>query len=147
MTINYPSQDWLDKWIDNYLDNHPNEKVEDFAALQEQAEGAWWDNEIDHGRPTPYDLTAEQEKVAKAATKGAHNATDAYGNKRKRERKPNADKREIIATVAQNLSRVCDEECNSVSDISVTNAERQIDFVFRGVSYSITLTAHRPPKG
>lgn len=146
MAINYPSDEWVEKWVDDYADK-ATEPIKDWDAVRELAWAAWWDKEIDHNRPTPYDLSPEQEKVAKEATKGAHNATDAYGNKRKRERKPNADKREIIATVAHNLTRVCDEECNAVNDISVSNAERQIDFVFRGVSYSITLTAHRPPKG
>ena len=66
---NYPTQEWLDNWVDKYIDKNPNEKITDFKALEEKATEEWWDNEIDHNRPTPFDLTPEQQKVAKEATK------------------------------------------------------------------------------
>ena len=51
--INYPTQEWLDNWVDKYMDKNPTEKITDFTALEEKAKEAWWDNEIDHNRPTP----------------------------------------------------------------------------------------------
>ena len=136
--IRYPTQEWLDSWIDKYLDNHPDEKITDWDALREDAETEWWDNEADHDRPTPYDLTPEQEKASQEARKGAR-AVNAYGKTVKRERKPNADKQEIIQTIDEAL-------CNLVDNVAISNKERQIDFEFNGVQYSVTLTAHRPPK-
>lgn len=67
--INYPTEEFIDRWIDNFLDSHPDTKVSDFQELKEQAEDAWWLNEIEHDRPTPFDLTEEQEKASKEARK------------------------------------------------------------------------------
>lgn len=136
--IRYPTQEWLDGWIDKYLDNHPDEKVTDWDALREDAETEWWDNEADHDRPTPYDLTPEQEKASQEARKGAR-AVNAYGKTVKRERKPNEDKREIIQTLDTALR-------NLVDNVTVSNIERQVDFEYNGTHYSVTLTAHRPAK-
>ena len=132
--IRYPTQDWLTA----YVVKHDC----DF----ETAEQAWWDNEIDHDRPTPFDLTEDQEKVSKDLRKG--HAVDAYGKTRKRERKPDEVKREVIATVAQNLPRcwVADGEVK-VTEIATPNPEREIRFRIGSDLYSLTLTKHRAPKG
>lgn len=136
--INYPSAEWIEKWMDDYMDKHPDERITDFAALREKAEDAWWMNEIDHDRPTPFDLTPEQEAESKKARKGMARAVNAYGKEVKRERKPNEAKRELVQAIAAALADY---------GASVTNPERQVDFTWQGVSYSVTLTAHRPPKG
>ena len=52
--MNYPSESWLTNW----LANHPGKTKDD-------ADCAWWDKEIDAGRPTPYDLQGEQAENAK----------------------------------------------------------------------------------
>jgi len=135
--IRYPTQEWLDGWVDKWLDQHPDTKVTDFAELTAQAEDAWWDNEVEHDRPTPYDLTAEQKKEAAKARKGMARAVNAYGKEVKRERKPNEAKRELVQVIAAALADY---------GSTVTNPERQVDFTWQGVSYSVTLTAHRPPK-
>lgn len=133
--IRYPTPDWLDSYIIKHGGDY------------ETAEQAWWDNEIDHDRPTPFDLTEEQAKTAKEMTKGAR-AVDAYGKTRKRERKPDEVKREVIATVAQNLPRcwVADGEVK-VTEITTPNPEREIRFRIGSDLYSLTLTKHRTPKG
>lgn len=136
-TINYPTTEWIDQWIDRWMDKHPDERVEDFTALREQAEDAWWENEIDHDRPTPFDLTPEQEKESQKARKGMARAVNAYGKEVKRERKPNEAKRELVQAIAEALTAYGSE---------VVNPERQVDFTWQGVAYSVTLTAHRPPK-
>lgn len=137
--INYPTDEWIDKWMDKYMDDHPTEKISDFDALREKAEEAWWSNEIDHDRPTPFDLTPEQEKVSQEARKGMARAVNAYGKTVKRERKPNEAKREIVQAIAEAMA-------NLGEGVTVSNIERQVDFTLGGVSYSVTLTAHRPPK-
>ena len=88
--------------------------------------------------------TPEMKEMAKGAKEngslrtGEH-SVDAYGRKRTRERKPNEDKRLIIDCLKDTLA--------DFDNCEVVNAERQIDFHLNGVHYSVTLTAHRPPKG
>lgn len=119
--IRYPTE----KWLTAYQHKH--------GCDRDHAEQVWWDNEIDHDRPTPFDLTEEQAKVAKTMTKGARQV-DAYGKERKRERKPDEEKRELIARLAEALADLSPE---------VVNPEREIRFG----AYSVTLTRHRTPKG
>lgn len=88
--------------------------------------------------------TPEMKEMAKGAKKngslrtGEH-SVDAYGRKRTRERKPNEDKRLIVDCLKDTLA--------DFDNCEVINPERQIDFHLNGVHYSVTLTAHRPPKG
>ena len=132
--IRYPSTEWLDKYVAKH------------GCDYEDAERAWWDNEIDHDRPTPYDLTDEQEKTAKEFRKGK--AVDAYGKERKRERKADPVKREVMETVAQNLPRcVFEDEGLKVVEIVTDNPERAVSFRIGSDLYTLTLTKHRQPKG
>ena len=141
--VRYPTQEWIDKWIDRWLDANPNTVVSDFSELEEEAQGAWWDQEIEAGRPTPYDLTPEQEKESKEARR----TPGGQGKDRapvKRERKPNENKRWIIDLLAYWLNGQAD--CGYVTDVTVSNPERTVDYVKDGKHYTLTLTEHRPPK-
>lgn len=129
-------EQFIDQYLDKYEQEHPDERI-DYTELREQADCAWYDQEVEHGTATEYALTAEQEQVSKDLRKGR--AVDAYGKERKRERKENPDKREIVQVLDEALTDLVD-------DVVVVNPERQIDFVFNGVHYSATLTAHRPKK-
>jgi hypothetical protein len=120
-TINYPTPEWIAKWCET---RH---------CTPEDADMAWWDLEIEKGNPTPFDLDETAEGVSKEMRKGAR-AVNAYGKAVKRERKPDAEKRELIARLAEALADLSPE---------VVNPEREIRFG----SYSITLTRHRTPKG
>ena len=104
--IRYPTE----KWLTDYQSKH--------GCDREHAELAWWDNEIDHDRPTPYDLDGTAEEVAKEMRKGAR-AVNAYGKAVKRERKPDEEKRELIARLAEALADLSPE---------VVNPEREIRF-------------------
>lgn len=138
-------EQFIEAWLDKYEQAHPDEKL-DYEALREQADCEWYDNEVDHGEKTEYDLTAEQEKTSQGFRKGAR-AVNAYGKTVKRERKPNEDKREIISALVDGLlSYLTDEDGNPLTHAEVANVERQIDFEWKGIHYSVTLTAHRPPK-
>lgn len=117
-----------DEWVDNYIDTHPDSCIED-------AELAWWDEQIDKGEDLG-GLTAEQEAVSKELRKG--HAVDAYGKTRKRERKPDEVKREVIQRATEAFSDFSPE---------VVNPEREIRFWIGSDCYSITLTKHRTPKG
>lgn len=125
--IQYPTDEWLDKYVDKH------------GCSLEDAECAWWDAQIDKGNPTPYDLTPEQEKESRKANRPkATKSVDAYGKERKRERKPNEDKRLLIDCLRDALQ--------DFDDCEVVNPERQVDFTLNGIHYSVTLTAHRKPK-
>lgn len=117
--MNYPTEVWLA----NYLASHPDKSKED-------ADCAWWDKEIDAGRPTPYDLQGEQAKNAKQIVRKPANYSLA--GKTPRARKPNEEKREII----QKLSNV-------FSNAEIVNPEKEITFSIGENQYSISLVLHR----
>lgn len=95
-----------------------------------------YDKAVDKGEPTPYDLTAAQNEVArKFAHTGTRKTPTAY-KFTKRERKPNEPKREIIQALDEALTDLVD-------DVTVTNPERQIDFIYNDVKYRIVLSAPR----
>lgn len=147
--IVYPTQEWLDNWMDKYMDEHPDERITDFDALKLDAESAWWDIQVDKGNPTPYDQTAEQKAASKAAMQGMARSVNAYGKTVERKRKPNEDKRAIMNALMSAMESWHHDEESPVANATnfdLSNVERQIDFVLNGVSYSVTLTAHRPPK-
>ena len=137
-------EEFIDKFLDEYERKHPDERI-NYDQLREQADCAWYDREVDKGHKTEHDLTPEQEKNVKAWRKGLNGAksqaaVDAYGKTHvKRERKPNADKREIIQVLDEALTDLVD-------NVTVNNPERQIDFIYNNKSYSVTLTEHRAPK-
>ena len=136
VNINYPSENWVENWVDKWLDKHPNEKVDDFNTIRAFAMDEWWDNEIDHGRPTPFDLTDEQKKVAKNVSKTTSGKGKTTAPK---ERKADEEKRSIIAELLK-VAQMFDE--NAI----VSNVEKTVDFVLNGNSYSLGLTKHRPKK-
>lgn len=140
--INYPTQEWLDAWVDRYMEQHPEERITDFTALNEQAESAWWDNEVEHNRPTPFDLTPEQQKASKEARMGAKNEHKFVKRKEpvKRERKPNQVKRDVIEALQQFCA------ASGYADVTVANIEREISFKIGEKTFSLTLVEHRAPK-
>lgn len=104
------------------------------------------DEAIDAGEKL-FELTDEQKKNAKAAT-------ITTGDKRKRsytfktrERKPDEVKREIIATIANNLDRCVFADDSTCHLIHVVKPEKEITFKVGEDEYSVTLTKHRKPKG
>lgn len=119
--INYPTPEWIAKWCET---RH---------CSPEDADMAWWDLEIEKGNPTPFDLDETAETVSKEMRKGAR-AVDAYGKERKRERKPDEEKRELIRRLTEALADLSPE---------VVNPEREIRFG----QFSVTLIKHRAPKG
>ena len=94
------------------------------------------------------DLTKEQKKAKKEATKTTGDKRKRAYTFTKRERKPDDVKREIIETIAQNLDRCCfGEELSTVVDVVVLKPEKEITFKVGDDEYSVTLTKHRKPKG
>ena len=92
------------------------------------------DRKIDKGEKMSFDLTKEQEKETRAMRQA--DRKPFVPKLDKRERKPNEAKREIIQVLDEAL-------CDLVDDVTVTNPERQIDFVYNDVKYRIVLSAPR----
>ena len=83
------------------------------------------------------DLTQEQKASAKKARQGDRKPT-VY-NFNTRERKADLDKAHLIHLLADCLCMVTANE----NDLTVTNAERQIDFVYNGRKFRVVLSAPR----
>lgn len=99
------------------------------------------DKLIDKGAD-PFPLTAEQKEVEKQMRQADRKKETAP---RQRERKADADKREIILSLNDFLIDFVheyDENCID-DDVCMTNPERQIDFTFRDKKYRIVLSAPR----
>lgn len=96
------------------------------------------DDDIDHDIKKDYDLNAEQQKNAKIYQKSGNYTRKVEV---KRERKPDEEKREIIARIEEMLKKFAEYE-----NISVKNIEKEVCFSLNGANFSISLTKHRPPK-
>lgn len=109
----------------------------------EARETAEYDLAVESGEATEFDLTAEQQKVAKKYTNtGTKKRTEYQFSKR--ERKPNETKREIMNTVRIVFEGMAlNGKCEAVD---LSNAERTLDFIKDGKHYTLTLTEHRPKK-
>lgn len=92
------------------------------------------DEAVDKGLPLPWDLTPEQAKEARKARRADGRKVTAPVS---RTRKENPVKRAVIASIA---------ECLQAYNPTVSNAEKAVDFTIDGVSYTVTLTAHRAKK-
>lgn len=101
----------------------------------EAAEILAYDKAIDHGEKTPHDLTPAQNKIAQSYARTGTRKPTVY-KFTTRERKPNEPKREIIQVLDEALTDIAD-------DVTVTNPERQIDFVMDGIRYRVVLSAPR----
>lgn len=82
------------------------------------------------------ELTAEQKKVVKKMTQGDRKKETVP---RKRERKPNLAKRMLIDALFTCLQDGC-------SDVTITNPEREIEFLYEGELYRLTLAKPREKK-
>lgn len=101
---------------------------------EEEAKQMIADDEAIEKGANLFPLTAEQEKASKKA-RGTGSRTYTFT---KRERKPDTDKRELINLFERSLHSV-------VSNLNITNPERQIDFVYNDRNFRIVLSAPRTP--
>ena len=95
------------------------------------------DDAIDHGEKL-FELTAEQQKVSKAARSVDRKPVEPGAAKQKRERKADQTKRDLIAAIEAALVNVADEAA-----IEITNIERQLDFTVEGRRFRVVLSAPR----
>ena len=103
---------------------------------REEAEQMWLDEQEDN---LP-DLTAEQKQVVKEMTQADRKIETAP---RKRERKPDENKRLLIAALVDCLLEANPDE---MEDVSIINPEREIEFRYCGDRYRLTLSKPRVKK-
>lgn len=96
-----------------------------------------YDKAVEKGKATEYGLTAEQKKVVSDMTK---TGTRIYNFSKKREKKVNETKADLITYLAEKLTEW------EVENIEIANAERQICFSVGGNKYDLTLTQKRKKK-
>lgn len=110
---------------------------------KEKQELLAYDKAVERGEPTEYDLTKEQQQIAKKFRHtGTRKVPTAY-KFTKRERKPNATKGGIIAELAEFLEQ---HSQFSITDLAITNKERQIAFKIGSDAFELTLVQKRKPK-
>lgn len=105
------------------------------------------DKAIDRGERVPFDLSPEQEKMAKkfanVDTKKRKKPTVYNLDARGKARKENPTKASIIAELAKFLTETSENACEMVE---ITNKERQIAFKIGENAYELTLVQKRKPK-
>jgi len=100
-----------------------------------------YDNAVDSGMKTQYDLTKEQEKETRKYRQ-ADRKRISY-NFSKRERKPNATKGGLIQELYKFL---CENSEFSTENVTILNKERQIGFQIGENKFELTLVQKRTPK-
>lgn len=108
---------------------------------EEALELEGYDADVNKGKKTQYDLTPEQEKVAKKMT---HVTEYAKSASVKRERKPNELKEAIVAELANYLAE--EAQGQVYEDVTVTNKSRMIAFSVNGKRFELALIEKREPK-
>lgn len=103
---------------------------------REEAEQMWLDEQEDN---LP-ELTPEQKAVVKEMAQADRKKESAP---RKRERKPDENKRLLIAALVDCLLEVSPDE---MENVSIINPEREIEFTFIGERYRLTLAKPRKEK-
>ena len=101
------------------------------------------DKAIDQGKRVDFDLSPEQEKLAKKFANAGTRKTPTVYKFDQRKRKENPTKAAIIAEIATFLTENSENACENVE---ITNKERQISFKIGSESYELTLVQKRKPK-
>lgn len=112
--------------VDYMTKNKCDRQEAEFWFIDHYAEVVFPDEEADIN-----DKLKAQKKIA--------NVYDKKKGKRKVKRKPDEDKRNIIAILKSAVME-------TFHNAEVTNPERQIDLKYNGEDYSITLTKHKKVK-
>ena len=116
--------------------------MQNLGLTEEEAEELLkCDKMIDKGEKMPFDLTEEQQKIAKDMSKtGTKTKKTPTVYKFEKKKTENTAKSEIIAKIEQLLTE------NDLINVKILNKERQISFSNGENDFEITLTQKRKPK-
>lgn len=107
-------------------------------SIPEAKEVLEMDKRIDQGEKL-FELPPELEAGAKKARRADRKKVENV----KRERKPDEDKRWLIQYLAIALEDAdCDLDTN-LDNITITNPEREMEFIYNGIKYRLTLMRPR----
>lgn len=105
---------------------------------EEALELEGYDDDVNKGKKTEYDLSEEQEKVVHDMMRKKEHAKMG---KVKRERKPNETKEAIIVEIANFLA-----QNQAYENVFVANKNRTITFSIGEKRFELNLIEKRPPK-
>lgn len=126
----------------NEYEKHLQKMMKTLGITREEAiELDEYDDEINHNKPTQYDLTPEQMEVARKMTRVEQNAKH---RNTKRDRKPNYPKETLIKELADFLRE--DAQSNVFENVTIENKSRLITFDINDTHYTLNLIEHRKPK-
>ena len=110
-------------------------------SREEAIEMFEYDDSLQDGQRTEYDLTPEQEAIVREMNRKVDHAKSGKAN---RERKPNELKEAIVKELADLLAN---EAVGQVyEDVEITNPNRMIAFAVNGKHFELTLVEKRAPK-
>lgn len=116
------------------------EALMNLGMIEEEARQVMEDDaKIEHGEKMDFDLTKEQEQNTRQYRQA--DRKPFIPDLKPRERKPNMAKREIIQWLYDLFHDTSAER--ELTDLTVSNIERQIDFTLDGVRYRVVLSAPR----
>ncbi|MBQ1581765.1 MAG: hypothetical protein II107_04755 [Prevotella sp.] len=123
-------------------DQRVMELMEKLGISREEAEDlVRYDDDVEDGKKTKYDLTPEQQANVTAMNRKVEHQK---GKGNRSQRKPNEVKESIIKELAEFLRE--DAQGQLYEEVTITNANRMITFVVNGKSYDLTLIEKRAPK-
>lgn len=123
-------------------DQRVMELMEKLGISHEEAEDlVRYDDDVEDGKKTKYDLTPEQQANVTAMNRKVEHQK---GKGNRSQRKPNEVKESIIKELAEFLRE--DAQGQLYEEVTITNANRMITFVVNGKSYDLTLIEKRVPK-
>ena len=105
-------------------------------SIPEAKEVLEMDKRIDRGEKL-FELPPELEAGAKKARRADRKKVENV----KRERKPDEDKRELIQYLESSLEDAYPDL--DLDDITITNPERELEFIYNGIKYRLTLMRPR----
>lgn len=108
---------------------------------EEALELEGYDDDVNKGKKTEYDLSKEQEKVVHDLMRKKEHAKMGTV---KRERKPNETKEAIIAELFKFLAE--DAQNQAYENVNVANKSRTITFSIGEKQFELNLIEKRPPK-
>jgi hypothetical protein len=125
--------------------NKEQELMEKLGCTLEEAQDIIkTDSEIDHGKRVYFDLSPEQEKIAKKFINSReHRKKPMTFDNKPRERKANATKGGLIAEIATFLEQ---NSQFSIENVEIVNKEKLITFSIGGQSYKLDLIQSRTKK-
>ena len=118
------------------------ELMKTLGISREEAEDlVRYDDDVEDGKKTKYDLTPEQQANVTAMNRKVEHQK---GKGNRSQRKPNEVKESIIKELAEFLRE--DAQGQLYEEVTITKANRMITFIVNGKSYDLTLIEKRAPK-